>query len=143
MSCNFNNIINGVVYFASSGDSAGTSYPCVSPNVVCVGGTSLRRDMSSFAILQETAWLDAGGGMSAFFPIPSYQSAIAGIVGTQRGVPHVSLVADPRTGVWVSYTPFDASLPQGWYIIGGTSVASPAFAGIVNSAGTYNASSAG
>ena len=57
----------GVVYFASSGDSAGTSWPCASPNVVCVGGTSLRRDSNSFAILQETAWIDAGG-MSPYFP---------------------------------------------------------------------------
>jgi kumamolisin len=130
-----------VVYFASSGDSAGTSYPCVSPNIVCVGGTSLRRNPATKALLQEIAWIDGGSGISPYFARPVYQNAISTIVGTKRGVPDVSLVADPRTGGWVRYTPSDFSNPSGWYIIGGTSWSSPAFAGIVNSAGHFYTSS--
>jgi kumamolisin len=42
---------NKVVYFASSGDAAGTLYPCTSPNVVCVGGTSARRDSDNQGFL--------------------------------------------------------------------------------------------
>jgi kumamolisin len=131
-----------VVYFASSGDSPGTIWPCVSPNVVCVGGTSLRRNPANNNLFQEIAWSDGGSGISPYFARPPYQGVIAGIVGTQRGVPDVSLVADPNTGGWVRYSPSDNSGP-GWYIVGGTSWSSPSFAGIVNSAGTFYLSSLG
>ena len=135
--------ISKVVYFASSGDSAGTIWPCVSPNVVCVGGTTLRRDPVTKAILQEIAWIDGGGGISPYFPRPPYQNAIAGIVGAYRGVPDVSLDADPRTGAWVFYTPSSGPDLGPWMIVGGTSLSSPAFAGIVNSAGVFYLSSLG
>jgi len=131
----------GVVYFASSGDSPGTETPCVSSKVVCVGGTTLRRNPSTKAFIQETAWEDTGGGISAYIARPTYQNAISSIVGTKRGVPDVSLVADPNTGGWIYYTASDGS-GAGWWIVGGTSWSSPAFAGIVNSAGHFYTSSA-
>jgi subtilase family serine protease len=130
---------NNVVYFASSGDSPGTEWPCVSSKVVCVGGTTLRRNPSTFAFLSEVAWEDTGGGVSAYISKPSYQSKITSI--TNRGVPDVAAAADPNTGAWVRYTPSDGSWGPAWYIVGGTSWASPSFAGIVNSAGKFYASS--
>ena len=55
-----------VVYFASSGDTGGkTIYPCVSPNVVCAGGTSVNRD-SSHLYTGETTWSGSGGGPSQY-----------------------------------------------------------------------------
>ena len=129
-----------VVYFASSGDSAGTGWPCVSPNVVCVGGTTLRRSTTG-DFLQEVAWNEGGGGLSKYYTTPSYQQNIASL-GGKRGVPDVSLAADPITGAWVYYTPSNTNV-SGWYSVGGTSWSSPAFAGIVNWAGTFSSSSTG
>ncbi|HLY60723.1 MAG TPA: S53 family peptidase [Terriglobia bacterium] len=123
----------GVVYFASSGDSGGnTIYPGASPNVVSAGGTTVNRIGGNF--LSETAWSGSGGGMSSFEAIPAYQSGIAGIAGTQRGVPDVSFDADPNSGVAV----YDSTTCQGqagWQVFGGTSVAAPSWAGMVNLAG--------
>ena len=119
-----------VAYFAASGDAAGTSYPSASPNVVSVGGTSLRTNPSTGAFFEETDWQSTGGGPSHFEARPAYQNGIAGIVGAHRGTPDISADANPATGVWV----FD-SLFLGrpvWFIVGGTSVASPMWAGIVN-----------
>jgi kumamolisin len=130
-----------VTYFASSGDTAGTSYPCTSPNVVCVGGTTVRRDPTTKSFLGEVSWASGGGGNSPYFARPTYQNAIATVVGTTRGVPDVAAAADPSTGGWVRYTPSNTRT-AGWYIVGGTSWSSPTFAGIVNSAGTFAASSA-
>lgn len=50
----------------------------------------------------------------------------------------MSRIADPYTGVWV----LDTANPSaaGWYIVGGTSVASPLWAGMVNAAGSLSAS---
>jgi kumamolisin len=64
----------GVVYFAATGDSPGTSWPSVSANVVAVGGTSISRNPSNGAFIGEAAWYDTGGGPSEFVPKPSYQN---------------------------------------------------------------------
>lgn len=129
----------GIVYFASTGDGAGTIYPSVSPNVVAVGGTTTARVNSgsgfgNFAL--EAAWEDGGGGVSAFEAKPSYQSKFTG---THRLVPDVSSDANPNTGVWVYDS--NATTGVGWYIVGGTSVSSPTWTGIVNKAGNFAASS--
>src|SRR5678815_513476 len=77
---------NGIVYFASSGDTGGkTIYPGVSPNVVSAGGTRLNRNASG-AFLSETGWSGSGGGSSAYEPRPPFQNSIAAI-GNKRGVP--------------------------------------------------------
>jgi subtilase family serine protease len=131
---------SGVVYFASSGDNPGTQWPCVSPSVVCVGGTTLRRNTATLNFFQEVSWDYTGGGSSFYFSRPSYQKGIAKRVGTQRGVPDVSLAADPLSGGWVFYTPSDGS-GSAWWIVGGTSWSSPSFAGIVNNAGNFYSSS--
>jgi subtilase family serine protease len=51
-------------------------------------------------------------------------------VQSPRGTPDVAADADPTTGIWVYSYPY-------WYIVGGTSVAVPVWAGIVNSAGRF------
>ena len=132
----------GIVYFASSGDSPGVGYPGTSPNVVSAGGLTNRRSAATFNFIQETGWVDAGGGQSAIEARPSYQSGIAAIVGPARGVPDLSFDADPNTGVYVYDTfPFDfVDFPQ-WLVVGGTSVSAPSLAGIINRAGAFAASS--
>lgn len=130
----------GVVYYASSGDSAGTSWPCTSKNVVCVGGTTLRVNAAG-NFEQEVPWVDAGSGYSTIVSKPAFQSAVSNVSGNYRGVPDVALAADPNTGAWVYYTPSDYQ-PAGWWVVGGTSWASPLAAGITNNTGKFSASSA-
>jgi subtilase family serine protease len=126
----------GVVFFASAGDGPGTIWPSTSPNAVAAGGTTVRRNPSTGAFLSEYPWDSAGGGVSWVESRPSYQSGIASLVGNFRGVPDLSFDSDPITGVWVLDTN-----AGGWNIVGGTSVASPSLAGIINSAGSFYASS--
>ncbi len=76
-----------VVYFASAGDAPGTEYPCVSPNVVCAGGTGDSRNPSTGAFEGVVAWPDTGGGVSAYEARPSWQASISTIVGAYRGAP--------------------------------------------------------
>ncbi len=128
-----------VVYFASSGDTGGTTiYPGTSPNVVSAGGTTINRDMSG-KFVSETGWSGSGGGPSKYEPLPSYQSGVVGVGGT-RSVPDFSFDADPNSGVSV-YDSTRCQGASGWLVFGGTSVSSPSLAGIVNSAGHGAASS--
>ena len=131
---------SGIVYLASTGDTAGTQWPSVSTNVVSVGGTTMRRmnSGSTFGnVVAEAAWEDGGGGLSLYEPRPSYQSVLP--AASNRLVPDVSSDANPNTGVWV----YDNNPTGGccWYVYGGTSVSSPTWAGIVNRAGLFSASS--
>ena len=138
---------SGVVFFASTGDSPGTEWPGVSPNVVAAGGTTISRNPATLAFIAERPWTETGGGQSVFEKIPTYQTAIASIVGSSRGVPDLSFDANPETGAWVfDSTPVGGSTSgccgvRGWWIVGGTSLSSPALAGIVNSAGHFATSS--
>src|ERR1019366_1893672 len=68
-----------IVYFASTGDSAGTEWPSVSPYVVAVGGTTTSRVNSGSTFgnfIGEAAWENGGGGLSTYEPRPSYQSSL-------------------------------------------------------------------
>src|SRR5215472_13925723 len=140
-------IKSGVVFFASTGDSPGTEWPGVSPNVVAAGGTTVSRNPFTLSFIAERPWAEAGGGRSLFESIPTYQTSIAGIVGSSRAVPDLSFDANPDTGAWV----FDSTAVQGstsgccgvrgWWIVGGTSLSAPALAGVVNSAGQFATSS--
>lgn len=135
--------VNKVVMFASTGDSEGTQYPSVSPNVVAVGGTTVTRSPYTLDFEQEITWEDGGGGVSPFEPLPPFQSTLKNEL-PMRGVPDVAADANPRTGVWVydSYENTYNGTLEPWNIFGGTSVASPLVAGIVNHAGLFSASSA-
>src|SRR5262249_8751808 len=127
---------SGVVYVAAAGDSAGVIWPSTSPNVVSAGGTTNSRDANG-DLQAQLAWSSTGGGPSKYESRPSYQSAISQIVGSKRGTPDVAAVADPNTGVWVYNVPYCS----GWCIVGGTRVASPVWAGIINAAGRFAKSS--
>ncbi len=132
---------SGIVYFAASGDTGGAViYPGASPNVVAAGGTRINRDASG-TFTSETGWSGSGGGPSKYEARPSYQDIIQTIVGGARGVPDYSFDADPATGVSV-YDSTSCQGLSGWLVFGGTSVASPSLAGIVNSAGNNTSSAA-
>ena len=148
----------GVVYLAASGDVPGTSYPCTSQNVVCVGGTSTARQYTSGNFVNEVTWPEAGGGVSHYETAPPYQSKVGddiqyGMAGNpppttssgqrfpNRGIPDVALDSNPDTGVWV-YAPSPGNGYSAWYILGGTSVATPLMAAIMNQSGRFFASSA-
>src|SRR5207249_4097224 len=124
--------VAGVSFIASSGDSgAGVSFPAASLYVVSVGGTTLNVQASG-KVLGETAWSGSGGGVSSYEARPSYQTGFNSNSG--RGVPDVSYVADPNTGVSI----YDSYGYGGWSQAGGTSVGAPQWAAItaiVNSGG--------
>ncbi len=117
----------GVTFTASTGDNGSPAvYPSLSSNVVAVGGTALSID-SSGDYLGESAWSDTGGGISQVESQPSYQSGkVNGLSSTRRAVPDVAMDADPNTGVYVL-----DSFSGGWFQVGGTSLSSPMFAGLV------------
>ncbi len=132
----------GVTFVAASGDSGawyGPMYPSVSPNVLAVGGTTLTLAAGS-TYGSETGWSDSTGGFSGldsdwrfYESEPSYQTAALQAVGLSYGVrttPDVSFNADPNTGVAV-YDSVPYSGQSGWFQVGGTSAATPAWAGLV------------
>jgi subtilase family serine protease len=125
---------SGVVYFAAAGDSPGVIWPSTSPNVVSAGGASISRNPTTGALQQEVTWQSGGGGPSVYETRPVYQNGISALVGTQRGTPDVAADANPSSGVWVYASPY-------WYIVGGTSVATPVWAGIANAAASFAGSS--
>ena len=79
-------------------------------------------------------WLyGGGGGISHIFLQPWYQIGnVSGLSSTMRVVPDVAAIADPQTGMLIGQTQTfpDGSTRYGTYRIGGTSLASPIFAGI-------------
>jgi subtilase family serine protease len=77
--------------------------------------------------------------VSAVFARPGYQNGVQGIAGSHRGVPDLSLSASLSGGVLVYSSYPVASHPggAGWGIGGGTSAATPEFAGIVAIADQY------
>jgi len=131
-----------IVYFAASGDTGGTViYPGSSPYVVSAGGTTLNYNTSG-AFVSETGWSGSGGGKSAYEAIPSYQSSISALktkLGNYRGIPDWSFNANPYSGVSV-YDSTSYNGVSGWMVFGGTSVSSPALAGIANLAATTRGS---
>ncbi|MGZ4297398.1 MAG: protease pro-enzyme activation domain-containing protein [Solirubrobacteraceae bacterium] len=142
----------GQTIFAASGDhgvqdctgthttSATVDDPASQPYVTGVGGTSLN---AVGPPPSETAWNSTwnggassgagGGGVSAFWGAPAYQSgftipqsAVTCVVthGTScREVPDVSADADIVTGYDIYYS-------HHWYIFGGTSAAAPTWAAL-------------
>jgi kumamolisin len=151
----------GQSFYAASGDSGAfddgvtvsVDDPASQPFATGVGGTGLT---GSVAAPSERAWNScgtgkclqtsggsSGGGVSAVWPIPSYQAGVTGLASqTMRNVPDVSLNADPNTGYAVYVGGAFMPPPSA---IGGTSAAAPlwaAFTALLNqasaSAGTGN-----
>ncbi|MFJ6211896.1 S8 family serine peptidase [Streptomyces sp. NPDC092296] len=137
-----------VTVLAASGDSGVTdfkadgstlyshrvnSWPSTDPLVTSVGGTQLTLDDTGRRLAPDRVWNDgrgaAGGGKSGVFTRPGYQRSVASAVGGRRGTPDVSISAAVDGGAWV-YSSYSAA-DKGWGITGGTSEATPIFAGIV------------
>jgi hypothetical protein len=134
-----------ILYTASAGDDGhAAAYPAASPDVIGVGGTTLNgcNGTSCAGFTSETAWSDSGGGVSVYEKVPAYQSAydgpvygessggISALTGGMRATPDVSFDADPNTGVSV-YDSTAYMSQSGWFTVGGTSVGSPNWAGIL------------
>jgi hypothetical protein len=139
-----------VTYLAAAGDDSGVSWPATSPNVIAVGGTVIARNQQSGHFLGEMPWynqdgiayygsgqLGTGGGSSLYEARPTYQNAIASIVGTVRGIPDVAANAAVASGVWV----YNSTFCGGWCTVAGTSEATPIVAGILNHYGFFPVSS--
>ncbi|MGX9697208.1 S53 family peptidase [Janthinobacterium lividum] len=118
-------------YLAATGDSgSGVSWPSVSSNVLAVGGTTL--SYSGSGVRSETAWSGTGGGISAYTALPTYQTAsVPGLTNLlRRNVADVAFNADPATGQYTAVmTP--GSSTASWLSIGGTSLSTPQWAGLV------------
>src|SRR4051794_12192447 len=152
--------LQGIGFTFSSGDNGDeldntglkqVDFPSSDPYVSSVGGTadaigadgsfdfqtgwgtetySLGADSSSW--VPGGYLYGAGGGASSLFNKPDYQKGVVpGSNGAGRGVPDVGLDADPQTGMLVGQT---QTFPDGVYYdeyrIGGTSLASPLYAGL-------------
>ena len=110
------------------------SWPSTDPLVTSVGGSQLYLDNAGNRQQPDSVWNDpygsGGGGVSAVFSRPTFQTGVRGVVGSHRGTPDISMSAAVDGGCWV-YWSFAGTGGAGWYIIGGTSEASPIFSGIV------------
>ncbi|HWG41973.1 MAG TPA: S53 family peptidase [Gemmataceae bacterium] len=137
-------IVNNVTFVAASGDSSaffGPIWPATSPYVLAVGGTGLQTTTSgtNTAYKGETGWFGSGGGYAAYEGEPSFQTNTLGVTDS-RLTPDVAFDANPNTGVAI-YDSFQQSNP--WIKVGGTSVGSPVWAGIVALADQQRGSSLG
>ncbi|MGD0899501.1 MAG: hypothetical protein ABR915_16840, partial [Thermoguttaceae bacterium] len=114
----------GVTFLASTGDSGSPGgFPAFAPNVVAVGGTTLTLSGGNYG--SETGWSGSGGGQSVYEAKPTYQNGVNS--SAYRQIPDVSFDADPASGVAV----LDTYGQGGWLQVGGTSVSSPCWAGLV------------
>ena len=125
----------GITFLAASGDAgAPGGYPAYSPDVVAVGGTSLTLSGGNYG--SEAGWSGSGGGISQYESQPSYQQGLVIHNGGNtvnasgmRTIPDVASDANPNTGVAVYDSYNGGSSP--WYQVGGTSVATPCWAGLI------------
>ena len=141
-----------VTVLAATGDEGATSYknaagtkfftsrvvdwPASDPLVTAVGGTQLHLNASGTRTAADNVWNDTallgspaagGGGLSTVFSRPAFQSSVSSVVGSDRGLPDVALSAAVN-GAAIIFTSFAGS---GYSEVGGTSEASPLFAGMV------------
>ncbi|HEY3611685.1 MAG TPA: S53 family peptidase [Pseudonocardiaceae bacterium] len=143
---------HGVTVLASSGDNGATdaqlngsdlytmpvnSWPSADPLVTSVGGTMLNLDANGNRLAPDVVWNDlntvgggaGGGGVSSVFSRPSFQRDVRDVTGNRRGTPDISLSA-AVDGAVVLYFTFQPGR-EGYHLVGGTSEASPEFAGVV------------
>jgi subtilase family serine protease len=124
-------------------------WPATSPFVTAVGGTRLNLNASGGRNGNDTAWNDTysskvnnfffgndgpnplatGGGKSAYYSRPAYQSGVRSVTGNQRGIPDISMSASCSVAVNVFETYTGGN--GGWTASCGTSESAPMFAAIV------------
>lgn len=151
---------HGVSVLAASGDAGATgpnsldaqgfaatfflhravNWPSSDPLVTAIGGTQLHLDARGNHTSPDTVWNDtaleqspaaSGGGRSQVFSEPGYQRGIGGLDG-RRGVPDISMSAAVDGSALVYLDAAVGAGPAGFFLVGGTSEASPEFAGIVS-----------
>ena len=114
----------GIPVMVSAGDSGydngvgAPSWPATSPNVIAVGGTTLRRAKNARG-WSESVWFDSGGGCSLYEAKPKWQTDKGCAKRTDNDI---AAVANPETPVSI--------YEGGWSLVGGTSVALPLTAAI-------------
>src|SRR5271169_4404974 len=134
----------GVTVCVASGDNGSddgvgdgldhADFPSSSPYSLACGGTTLT--LSGSSISSEVVWNDlpsdgaTGGGISATFPIPTWQ-ANANVPPSKnagafkgRGLPDVSGDADPATG-------YKVQVDGSSFTVGGTSAVAPLWSGLI------------
>lgn len=110
------------------------SWPSSDPLVTSIGGTQMHLDANGNRISPDVTWNDgrgaSGGGPSHVFSRPSFQNGVRDVVGKSRGTPDISMSAAVDGGAILYYTT-PHSIRGPWHIVGGTSEASPIFAGVI------------
>lgn len=136
-------------YTFDAGLTASVSAPADSPYATAVGGVSLALNTNNTIAWQagwgtnETLLIDAGsifdpplnlgfafgsgGGPSAIFSKPSFQSSIPG---SHRRLPDIAWLADPFTGGVIAISEPFTSPALEWTVYGGTSLATPMFSAL-------------
>jgi subtilase family serine protease len=123
---------------------ATANWPASDPLVTSVGGLQLHLNAAGDNVAAPNVWNEntqlgapvaAGGGLSSVFKRPSYQNGVKGVVGSWRGLPDLSMSASVNGGALV-YWSFKGSTPA-YYIVGGTSEATPELAGVIAVADQY------
>ena len=122
---------------------------CSTPSSVCVGGTEFNdlstpslywltsnasgTQASAVSYIPEVVWNESGpgaglwasgGGASAVYAKPSWQAGSGVPADGKRDVPDVALTASGHDGYLIYQS-------GGLYVVGGTSAAAPAFAGVM------------
>jgi pseudomonalisin len=137
---------------SNSASSAGVNGLCSSPYSTCVGGTEFNEGSSAAAYwaanngagsssaltyIPEEVWNESatkggsglwasGGGTSLYYSQPAWQRGVsgAGAANGMRAVPDVAISASAHDGYIIIEN-------GGYYVISGTSAASPSFAGVM------------
>lgn len=129
----------GVTYLAASGDWGydviGT--PATFGSVVAVGGTSLYAYSKVARGFRETAWLGGGSGCARRSQKKPAWQRDPGC--KHRTTTDVAAIADPATGP----ATYDTYGFGGWFVVGGTSAATPFLAGVFGLAGNATAQHGG
>jgi uncharacterized protein (TIGR03437 family) len=136
---------------ANSSLSLAAGLPVSIPEVTGVGGTTLNEGTGSYwnatngstkgsalSYIPETSWNDSvsdgspsasGGGASVFFSKPTWQTGTGVPTDGARDVPDVALPASADHDGYMVYT--SSGKQSTWYVFGGTSCGTPAFAGML------------
>ena len=131
-----------MTYLAATGDNgASVSWPSVSTNVLAVGGTTL--SYGGGGNRSEVAWSGTGGGTSAYTATPAFQKNTVPGMGAvaRRTVADVAFNADPSTGQYTAVMK-PGSAAVNWLSVGGTSLSTPQWAGLLAIANALRAQGA-
>ena len=136
---------------ASSDLSLAADVPADIPEITGVGGTTFNEGSGTYwsstntgtkasaqSYIPEVAWNDSaadgepsasGGGASQFFAKPSWQTGTGVPNDGARDVPDVAFPASADHDGYMVYT--SSGQQTAWYVFGGTSCGTPAFAGLL------------